>query len=643
MSLQFILGNSGSGKSHYLYQQIVNESMEHPEKNYLVLVPEQFTMQTQRDLCAAHPRGGIMNIDALSFMRLAYRVFEEVGREEQPVLDDEGKNLVIRRIAGKLEDDLKVLKGNLKKQGYISEVKSVISEFVQYGVDFDKLDDFMEGLSQESYLYYKLQDIRKVYEGFEEYLRDRYITKEEMLDVLARAVCDSELLKGSVIALDGFTGFTPVQIRLISELLKVSEKVIVTVEIDRREDPFIYRHPYQLFALSKQMVTSLVKTAQDAGAEVEEPVCLYEKVPYRFRENPEMAFLESELFRYSRRQYKKKKEESEACSGAISLHETKNPREEARYVAESIRKLVREKDYRYRDIAVIAADLNLYADALEKACELFEIPVFMDHKKSILLNSFVEYLRSLLAMAEQNFTYESVFRHLRTGLCGFTDEEIDRLENYCLALDIKGYKKWQQAWVRRTPSTGEKELEELNHLRVIFVEKTMGLIQVLKQKKKTVRDVTQAVYEYLVQEKLQQKIAQLEKKFQDRGELALAKEYAQVYRIVMELFDKFVSLLGEEEIALKDYCELLDAGLEEAKVGVIPPSLDQVMIGDVERTRIKNIKALFFVGANDTLLPEIQEWADCCLNVTGSSFRRKKSHFLRGQKKRFIFRNFICI
>lgn len=381
MSLQFILGNSGSGKSHYLYQQIVNESMEHPEKNYLVLVPEQFTMQTQRDLCAAHPRGGIMNIDALSFMRLAYRVFEEVGREEQPVLDDEGKNLVIRRIAGKLEDDLKVLKGNLKKQGYISEVKSVISEFVQYGVDFDKLDDFMEGLSQESYLYYKLQDIRKVYEGFEEYLRDRYITKEEMLDVLARAVCDSELLKGSVIALDGFTGFTPVQIRLISELLKVSEKVIVTVEIDRREDPFIYRHPYQLFALSKQMVTSLVKTAQDAGAEVEESVCLYEKVPYRFRENPEMAFLESELFRYSRRQYKKKKEESETCSGAISLHETKNPREEARYVAESIRKLVREKDYRYRDIAVIAADLNLYADALEKACELFEIPVFMDHKK----------------------------------------------------------------------------------------------------------------------------------------------------------------------------------------------------------------------------------------------------------------------
>ena len=309
-------------------------------------------------------------------------------------------------------------------------------------------------------------------------------------------------------------------------------------------------------------------------------------------------------------------------------------------MAESIRKLVREKDYRYRDIAVIAADLNLYADALEKACELFEIPVFMDHKKSILLNSFVEYLRSLLAMAEQNFTYESVFRHLRTGLCGFTDEEIDRLENYCLALDIKGYKKWQQAWVRRTPSTGEKELEELNHLRVIFVEKVMGLIQVLKQKKKTVRDVTQAVYEYLVQEKLQQKITQLEKKFQDRGELALAKEYAQVYRIVMELFDKFVSLLGEEEIALKDYCELLDAGLEEAKVGVIPPSLDQVMIGDVERTRIKNIKALFFVGANDTLLPGNTGVGGLLSECDREQFQKKEISLSPGAKEKIYIQKF---
>ena len=633
MSLQFIFGNSGSGKSHYLYRYIVEESIRHPDRNYLVLVPEQFTMQTQRDLCAAHPRGGIMNIDVLSFGRLAHRIFEETGGDHIPVLDDEGKNLILRRIAGRYEDELKVLGGNLKKQGYISEVKSVISEFTQYGVDFERLDSFMETVSPDSYLYYKLQDIRKVYEGFEDYLSEKYITKEEMLDVLSSVVPDSVILKDSVVAMDGFTGFTPVQNRLIGELLRVCSKVMLTVTMDSREDPFVYRHPYQLFGLSKQMVTSLMQTAAETGAELDDPVYLYEVPPYRFRDNKAMAFVESEIFRYSGRTF-------EGEQDSVSLHEARNPSTEARYVAEEIRRLVREEGWRYRDIAVIASDMNVYADALEKACGSLDIPVFMDYKKSILLNSFVEYLRSLLNMAEQNFTYESVFRHLRTGLCGFTSDETDRMENYVVALGIKGYRKWQQAWVRRTPLTDEEELQALNHLRVEFVEKTSALMAILKQRRKTVRDITLAVYDYLVQEKMQEKLSDMEKQFQDQGELALAKEYSQVYRIAMELFDKFVELLGDEPISLKEYCELLDAGLEEAKVGVIPPSLDQVVIGDVERTRIRDIRALFFVGANDTLLPGNTGSGGLLSQRDREKFQKEKIALSPGPKEKLYTQKF---
>ena len=196
MSLQFIFGNSGAGKSRHLYEWVIKESMAHPSRNYLVLVPEQFSMQTQKELCELHPRGGIMNIDVLSFIRLSHRVFEETGTKTGRVLDDEGKNLILRKIAGKYEKDLRVLKGNLKKQGYISEVKSVISEFTQYGIGFEKLDAFLEMLEPESYLSYKLQDIRMVYEGFENFLADKYITKEELLDVLSENVPNSRLLKG---------------------------------------------------------------------------------------------------------------------------------------------------------------------------------------------------------------------------------------------------------------------------------------------------------------------------------------------------------------------------------------------------------------------------------------------------------------
>lgn len=636
MGLQFIFGNSGAGKSSYLYQTVIEESLEHPTENYLVLVPEQFTMQTQKDLCMAHPRHGIMNIDVLSFVRLSHRVFEELGCETKQVLDDEGKNLILRKIAGNYEDDLKVLKGNLKKQGYISEVKSVISEFTQYGIGFDVLDTFLETLEPESYLAYKLRDIRKLYEAFEAYLADRYITKEEILDLLSSMAAKSKILKNSVVALDGFTGFTPVQVRLLGELMKVCRKVIVTVMIDPKEDPFTYRHPYQLFAISKEMVSSLVKKAEECKVLIEDPITLCETPTPRFRENPMMGFLEAELFRYSSKTYPV----SGDTSDTLSLHVVRNPKEEAAFVAAQIRRLVRESGYRYRDIAVVASDLNTYAAHLEKQCELYGVPIFLDYKKSILLNAFVEYVRSLLAMVEQNFSYESVFRFLRTGMSGFTGDEVDRMENYVIALGIKGYKKWQSAWVRRCGGVEEEALAHLNHLRVRFVEKLDPLMMILKKRKKNVRDITMAVYEFLVQEQMQEKVQAMELRFQETGELALAKEYSQIYRIVLELFDKFTELLGEEPISMKEYCELLDAGLEEAKVGVIPPSLDQVVVGDVERTRLNHLKVLFFVGANDTLLPGNLGQGGLLSERDRAHFSEKKIALSPGAKEKTYIQKF---
>lgn len=596
MSLQFVMGNSGSGKSYYLYSEIVKQSIEHPEKNYIILVPEQFTMQTQKDLCEAHPRGGIMNIDVLSFDRLAQRIFDEVGCKRKTVLGDEGKSLVLRKVSGKCEDELKVLRGNLNKVGYISELKSVISEFTQYGIHPQKLQSIVEELDEDSYLKYKLKDICKVYELFEDFLSEKYITKEELLELLIDVVPQSSILKDSVIAMDGFTGFTPVQNCLIGELLSVCEKVMITVEADQREQMFVYQHPYQLFSLSKQMISSLLKIAEEKRIEVEDAVDLCTTPAYRFKDNKEMAFLESELFRNHRQRFQQEQ-------NSIHLYEVRNPMQEAEFVAEKIRSLVRTKGYRYREIAVICSDMDVYADAMEKACESYEVPIFMDHKKSILLNSFVEYVRSLLAMIEANFDYESVFRHLRTGFWSLSSKSVDELENYCLATGIKKYKQWQQPWTETTRETNEKRLERLNHLRVIFVEKTKEIRAVLKQRKKTVKDITQALYEYIKHEKVEMKLNKMAEMFQTQKDFALAKEYEQIYRIMMDIFDKFVELLGDEQISLKEYCELFDVALEEGRVGVIPPSLDQVVIGDVKRTRIKNIRALFFVGANDTLLP----------------------------------------
>ena len=596
MSLQFIMGPSGAGKSHYLYQWVTTESLKYPDKNYIVLVPEQFTMQTQKDIVMASPRGGILNVEVLSFNRLAHRVFEEVGENGRMILDDVGKNFVIRKIAGDNEEQLKVLGSNLKKTGYISEIKSIISEFTQYDISPDVLDGMLKQAEKKPNLYYKLRDIQVVYEGFQDYLKDKYITGEEILDVLASVATKSSLLRDCVVVLDGFTGFTPVQNKLLRELLGVSEKVVVTVTMDKGENPYIYRHPYQLFALSKKMVTNLVQIAKEMGTSVEEPVCLYQEPVYRFRDNEAMGFLESHMFRYTKERYEKEQD-------SVQVWCAKSPREEMDFVAQKIRNLVRTKQYRYKDFAILTNGLSTYSNHIEQVFKKYHLPVFMDDKRSILLNSCVEYIRSLLTMAEKNFTYESVFRYLRTGLSGIKREDVDILENYVIAMGIKTYKKWQEPWIRRSNGMDEGALSEVNRIRKQLIDSVEDVMAVLKSRRKTVQEVTTALHDFFLKEELQKRVKQYQVMFENMGELALEKEYAQVYRIVIEVLNQFVELLGDEYISLKEYCELLDAGLEEAKVGIIPPSLDQVIVGDVQRSRIQNVKVVFLVGANDIYIP----------------------------------------
>ena len=147
MSLRFYFGPSGAGKSRQLYQEIMERSLKEPKKNFLIIVPDQFTMQTQKDLTMLHERGGILNIDVLSFGRLSHRIFDEVGELDTPVLDDTGKSLVLQKVALGMKEQLPTLGGHLHKQGYIHEVKSAISEFMQYGIspdDVTKLIDFSQ-------------------------------------------------------------------------------------------------------------------------------------------------------------------------------------------------------------------------------------------------------------------------------------------------------------------------------------------------------------------------------------------------------------------------------------------------------------------------------------------------------------------
>ena len=249
MSLRFVFGPSGVGKSRWLYEEILRDAARDRKKNFLIIVPDQFTMQTQKELAALSPAGGIMNIDILSFSRLNHRILEEVGRPDVPVLDDTGKSLVLQKVAAGMKDDLPVLGSFLHRQGYIHEVKSAISEFMQYGISPEDVTELINYSAGSQALSRKLSDLQRLYFGFRDYIRDHYITTEETLDVLTRSLEKSELLRNSVVVFDGFTGFTPIQYNCIGELMRLCEEVILTVTLGEGENPYLPDGEQYLFHL----------------------------------------------------------------------------------------------------------------------------------------------------------------------------------------------------------------------------------------------------------------------------------------------------------------------------------------------------------------------------------------------------------
>lgn len=597
MALQLIAGPSGAGKSHWIYKKLIEESEKHPRRTYLLVVPEQFSMQAQKELVSMHPAHAVLNIDILSFQRLAYRIFNEVGGDLKPLLDDTGKTLVLQKIAQRNRKKLEYLGGSLKKPGYIDEMKSMISELAQYRLGAEDLNRLIALAEEGSLLRGKLMDVQTVYRQFTEYMEERYVTPEEILDVLCRVIDRSRLVKDSTVVLDGFTGFTPVQNQVVGKLLRLSRQTYVTVTTDRESLKEKDKRGSQLFFLSRKTIERLYRTARENGVEIQKPVYISQGSEGRFAHSPEMAFLEQNLFRAGGRRYAKKPQ-------AIHVQASSGPMEEMECVAARIRRLLREKGYRYRDIAVVTGDLPGYESYVTQAFEREGIPYFLDRKQSVLMNPFVEYIRSAVDMAVSRFSYESVFRYLRTGMSDLSREETDLLENYVLAFGIRGFSRWNQEFTGRLSDMTMEDLAEINRIRAVFVREVEDFVRELPGKKRTVRERTAALYHFIVRLEIQKKLKIQEQSFEKEGKAALVKEYAQIFGIVMEFFDKLTAVLGEETVTLQEYQQILEAGFLKVQVGIIPPTADQVLVGDVQRTRLADIKALFFVGVNEGVIPQ---------------------------------------
>ena len=642
MSLKLILGPSGCGKSRKLFETALEDAAQNPGRQHIILVPEQFTMQTQQSLCSLSKSGGILNIDILSFSRLAVRVFEETGVRRKTLLKETGKTLLLRLIADREAAGLSLLSGAVDRPGVLGELKSILSEMDQYEMTDEEIQRMVSGCGTRPVLAQKLAQLSVLREKYRQFQETHQMqTVETVPEALCGRIPASRMLEGSRIYLDGFTGFTPAQLNVLSGLMRKAERVTAAFTIDAKVDGFSRPREEELFALTKKTVQALGRIAAETGTVMEPPLVMEQSGTGRFKEGSELQYLEAHLLRPGRRN---------PFPGQSGRHQIRilscaNPAEEAQAAVAWIRRLTRTNEndgetLRYRDIAVVAGDFPTYAEHLRRAFGRAEIPYFVDRSVPVTLNPAFEFVRAAFAILDANYSYESMMAFFRTGFVFDDRETVDILENYLLAAGIRGHKAWTQRWSRPAGDCREEEVAELEELRESFAERFEPFAGVCRFSAGKLKDYARALWELTDAFDLQGKLALLAREREESGLRADSEVYSQAAPAIAEVLDEAVSLLGDEKIRRSQFEQILEAGLSESKIGVVPPGIDEVQIGDLMRSRITNVRAILFLGMNDEFVPGRSHEGGILTDVERDYLRRQAFHLAPSAREEAAVRQF---
>ncbi len=620
MGLRIVYGRAGSGKSTFCLQEIKNKitvgTGEATQRRSLVLiVPEQFSLQAERNLAritgsngssGSNVSSGPSGAEVLSFRRLAFRVFSEVGGIARRHLNAAGKSMLLFRIMDRLGDDLKVFSRTALRKGFTEILSDAITEFKRYDIPPEQLLQTAESLPDGLPLKEKLSDLAMVYSEFERVLHLNYMDADDDLVELCRKLDQSVQFDGAQIWIDEFSGFTPQEYKVIGKLLKKASCVTVSLCTDSLSNEPGDGAP-MVFEPVRKTAARLLRLASEEGIPVDRPVMLgaLSSASSRFLNAEELGHLERNFYKYPYQKYTRKTEN-------ICIRASANLYSEVEDAARDVIGLCRDKGLRYRDIAVTMRNPDSYLGIVQSVFTRFGIPFFLDGKRDIDGHPLIIFLLSAIDIFSENWSYESVFRYAKTGLTSVEAQELDLLENYVLANGIRG-NVWSRKsdwdypveYTDRRDEPSPKELERLaaiNEARRRLAEPLLTFRSKTKGGVKAIEFCT-ALFELLVETGADKRIEELSQGFLDTGRLDKANEYRQVWNMVMEVFSQIVEVLGDETLGAERFSDILAAGFAGHKMGLIPPALDQVLVGSIERARSHDIKALFILGVNEGVLP----------------------------------------
>ncbi len=614
MSVRFLLGRAGTGKTSFIVNEIQQKLEEKPNGNPIIyIVPDQMSFTSEYKLINTSTLKGMIRAQVFSFTRLAWKILQETGGMNRYHLTSSGLNMLIRKIIEDNKDQLKIFTKAADKTGFVGHVETMLTEFKRYCVSPSELVDFqgnLTGGSHSKVLEDKLHDLELIYSKFEETLVGKYIDSEDYFKLLAENIKESPSMAATEIYIDGFHSFTPQEYIIIDQLIRHGYNVSIALTVDGEKRNIGQQDDLSLFRMTEETYTKISDLIKRSNVERGEDVHFNQ--PIRFYDRG-LKHLES--------YFDTRPIPAFQDTTNISIMESANRRAEVEGIAREIRSLARTKDYRYKDIAILVRNVQDYRDIMDTVFYDFDIPFFLDQKRTMLNHPLIELIRSTFEIINSKWRYEPVFRAVKTDLLfpynkhpQSLREQMDRLENYVLAYGVQGdrwlkkdrwkYRRFRGLEHADVPQTDrEKAIEkEINELRLFISAPILRLARRLK-KQKTGCEYCEALYLYLEELDIPAKLERLRLQAEERGDLLLAREHDQAWAAVMDLLDQFVEMLGEEELDLKKYSSILDAGMESMKFSLVPPAVDQVLVADLEKSRLSDIKAAFVIGVNDGILP----------------------------------------
>ena len=596
MSLQIVYGRSGTGKTTYIFNEI-SKTIDNGKKKYII-TPEQFSFTAEKELLRSIKENtganAVINAEVLTFNRMAHRVLSDVGGACKTALSNSGKSMLIYSILSDKKNDLKFLG---KSDSNIDLILTQITELKKHGVSIEILQTLMESVKDNKYLYSKLNDIYTVYSKYDEKIKDKYIDENDSLTVLAEKLSQTRMFDDCEIYIDEFVGFTKQEYSIIERLVQVASKVVVTVcadevNVSKESNPDI-----DVFYSNKQTAKKILQIAKDNKIEILKDIFLEDAK--RFKSN-ELAHLEKNIFKIPYDVYLKE------CDN-IQMFLANNQYSEVEEVAKQILKLVRDKNYKYNEISVITQNIDTYSNLCKAIFSKYNIPVYIDEKGELNQNLLVKYILAILEIFAKNWSKESIFNYIKSGFTDLSEEDIYLLERYCIKWNIRGNKWYKEDWnFHDEKEFGKEKIVKINELRKAVVEPLLKLRNNLVESK-TAIGISKSIYNFLMENKIDEKIIQKIDELKNKGELNVAEEYEVSLKIIMQVLDEIVMVFGDDFITFDDYMKTLQTGFGNSNLGTIPMAQDQVVVGDVDRSRSHKVRAVFIIGLNDGNFPSVNK------------------------------------